>query len=119
MKFTFKEGVITYYLISVFRRWAASLGMVTFILFGFFGHSYAQQSSPLPPMSLQDIREEINYMESAEDKLQHYLEMSNRYLRNAPDSMLAVSEEIKNIEGIDDQKKEAFHFLLQQVPGEY
>lgn len=112
MKFTFKEGIITNYLNSVFRRWAASLGMVTFILLGIFGHSYAQQRAPLPPMSLQDIRAEINEMESAEDKLQHYLEMSNRYLRNAPDSMLLVSEEIKDLEGIDEQKKEAFSLFI-------
>lgn len=73
---------------------------------------FAQQMPLLPPMSLQDIRAEINEIESGEDKLQQYVEMSNRFLRNAPDSMLAVSEEIKNIEGVDKKKKEAFsHFI--------
>jgi signal transduction histidine kinase len=72
----------------------------------------AQQRPALPPMSLQDIREEITQMESAEDKLQYYVEMSNRYLRNSPDSMLAAAEEIKKIEGLGTQKKEAFSMFI-------
>ncbi|MFD2532118.1 tetratricopeptide repeat protein [Gracilimonas halophila] len=63
-------------------------------------------------MSLQDIRAEINEIESAEDKLYQYVEMSNRYLRNAPDSMLLVSDEIRNLKGIEEQKKEAFSLFI-------
>lgn len=63
-------------------------GKSDFFLFGicFFSFlmnditAHVQQALPLPPMSLQDIRQEITQIESAEYKLQHYVEMSNRCL---------------------------------------
>ncbi len=71
---------------------------------------YAQQR--MPAIGLSEIRAEIEKFESQEDKFRTYVQMSNRYLRNNPDSLLVVAEEIRGLEGIEDEKKTAFASLL-------
>ncbi len=71
---------------------------------------FAQQRAP--SLSLDEIRKEIEQLESQDDKLRTYIEMSNRYFRNAPDSLLVIADEIKGLEGLQGEKKEAFISFL-------
>jgi len=66
----------------------------------------------LPPMSLSQIKKDINKIETPNEKLRAFIELSNRYYRNAPDSLLAVADEIENLEGISKDQKEAFTSYL-------
>ncbi|WP_440707397.1 tetratricopeptide repeat-containing sensor histidine kinase [Gracilimonas sp. BCB1] len=72
--------------------------------------SFAQQRAP--SLSLDEIRKEIELLESQDDKLRTYIEMSNRYFRNAPDSLLVIAGEINQLEGVQEEKKEAFISFL-------
>lgn len=71
---------------------------------------YAQQ--PFPRISLSEIRQDIKDLESPEEKLRTYVELSTRYLRNSPDSLLVLARDISELEGISDQQKEAFSSFL-------
>lgn len=71
---------------------------------------YSQQRAP--SISLDEIRDRIEQLESQDEKLRTYIQMSNRYYRNAPDSLLIVADEIKDIQGLDEEKKEAFVSFL-------
>ncbi len=70
----------------------------------------AQQRAP--SISLDEIKKQIEQLESQDDKLRTYIEMSNRYFRNAPDSLLVIADEIKGLEGLQGEKKEAFISFL-------
>lgn len=74
-----------------------------------FAHAFQQR---LPPMSLSDIREDIRQIERPEEKLRTYIELSNRYLRNSPDSLLELAKEIEILEGISEDQREAFSSFL-------
>lgn len=71
---------------------------------------YAQQR--MPAIGLNEIRQEIEKLGTQEDKFRTYIQMSNRYLRNNPDSLLVVADEIRSLEGIEEEKKTAFSSLL-------
>lgn len=71
---------------------------------------FAQQRTP--SISLHEIKKEIEQLESQDDKLRTYIEMSNRYFRNAPDSLLVIADEINGLEGVEGEKKEAFISFL-------
>lgn len=66
----------------------------------------------MPAMGLNEIKAEIEKLESQEEKFRTYVQMSDRYLRNNPDSLLVVAEEIQRLEGIEEDKKTAFASLL-------
>ncbi|WP_020403001.1 tetratricopeptide repeat-containing sensor histidine kinase [Gracilimonas tropica] len=70
--------------------------------------SQASAQRGLPPMSLTDIKNDIEKIQSPQEKLRTYVELSNRYLRNAPDSLLLVAKEVSQLEGISEEQKEAF-----------
>ncbi|HBQ58565.1 MAG TPA: hypothetical protein DD671_02795, partial [Balneolaceae bacterium] len=71
---------------------------------------YAQQ--PFPRISLSEIRQDIKELESPEEKLRTYVELSTRYLRNSPDSLLMVANEVSELEGISDEQRQAFSSFL-------
>ncbi|MEX2602890.1 MAG: histidine kinase [Gracilimonas sp.] len=81
-----------------------------FVLAGLLSNAYAQQ--PIPPMSLQEIRNDIEQLQSPEEKLRKYVESSTRYLRRTPDSMLVIAEEIQKLDGINPKEKEAFSLFV-------
>jgi len=73
--------------------------------------AHAQQR--MPAMSLDDIRKQIQQVERPEEKLRKYVEMGNRFLRNTPDSLFEIVEDIDALEGIDAKQKVAFSSLLK------
>ena len=73
--------------------------------------AHAQQR--MPAMSLGDIRKQIQEVEQPEEKLRKYVEMGNRYLRNTPDSLFKMVDDIYALEGIEDDQKLAFSSLLK------
>ena len=83
---------------------------VLVLLLAGFDAAYAWQA--LPPMSLSDIREDIKEIERPEEKLRTYIELSNRYLRNSPDSLKILADEIDQMEGISEDQREAFSSFL-------
>lgn len=66
----------------------------------------------MPAMGLSEIKAEIEKLESEDEKFHTYIKMSTRYLRNNPDSLLIVADEIKNLEGIEAEQREAFSSFL-------
>lgn len=71
---------------------------------------FSQQRAP--SISLDDIRNQIERLETEDEKLRTYIQMSNRYYRDDPDSLLVVAAEIKRMKGLDKKKKEAFISFL-------
>lgn len=82
----------------------AVLGL--FLLVGFLNLSVAQQR--MPPLTLQDIEDEIEALSSPEEKLRRYIEAGQGSLRNQPDSLRMIASEIANLEGISKLEQDAF-----------
>ena len=80
----------------------------------FWGYStvgFSQQR--MPAMSLEDIRAQIEQIETPEEKLEKYVEMGNRYLRNAPDSLFEIVKDINALQNISEDQKVAFSSMLR------
>lgn len=77
-----------------------------FFVVGFLSFSVAQQR--MPPLTLQDIEEEIQALSSPEEKLRRYIEAGRGSLRNQPDSLKIIAGEIADLEGISKLEQDAF-----------
>ena len=71
----------------------------------------AQQGRP-PVLDFNQFRQDIAEASSASEKLDEYVEMSLRAVRQHPDSLFTFAQEIREIEGIDESKKDAFEQLI-------
>jgi signal transduction histidine kinase len=85
-----------------------SLGV---LLWGYSTLGFCQQR--MPAMSLDKIRAEIERVQNPQDKLRKYVELGSRYLRNKPDSLIAIAEDINELQAITKDQKVAFSSLLK------
>lgn len=83
---------------------------VPLLIFIVWDVSFAQQR--VPPLTLQEIKAEIEQLSTAEQKLRKYIEAAPRNLRNQPESLMVIANEIASLEGISQNEKDAFSYYI-------
>ncbi len=67
----------------------------------------------LPPLDFQQFRKDIAEVETPEEKLNRYVDMSFKAMRYRPDSLFGFAKEIRDMPDLEPVKREAFaQFIL-------
>ncbi len=83
------------------------------ILFVWLSVDATAQRRQLPPLDFQQFRKDIAEVETPEEKLNRYVDMSLRVVRSRPDSLFVFAKEIRNMVGLEPEKQEAFALFIE------
>ncbi|MEX0722045.1 MAG: histidine kinase [Balneolaceae bacterium] len=93
------------------KRSSSSLVVkVVFIFIASANGVLAQQQ--MPPIGLEQFRDNISEIESSREKLDQYLEASMRFAPQMPDSVFTLAEEVRNLKGLEPEKQEAYYLFV-------
>lgn len=89
------------------------LRVLFFILAVFYSTGIFAQQRRLPPIDFDAFRESLSAVQSADGKLQKYVDMSMRAARFYPDSLMKIAGEVERLEGLNSTEKKGFtNFIL-------
>lgn len=67
---------------------------------------------PGPPVGFEQFKKDIEEIESAEERVKRYLDMSMRFAYPMPDSVFKLAEEVLNYPGLSKSKREAYSAFI-------
>ena len=67
---------------------------------------------PGPPVGFEQFKKDIEEIESAEERVKRYLDMSMRFAYPMPDSVFKLAEEVRNYPGLTEIKREAYSAFI-------
>ena len=64
----------------------------------------AQQQQQGPPLNFDQFKKSIEEIESIDEKIDHYLQASVQFSSRIPDSVFALANEVRQMEGLKKAK---------------
>src|SRR5690554_2421731 len=89
-----------------------SKGILFFLFFGFSPMLNAQQQQQGPPLNFDQFKKSIEEIESIDEKIDHYLQASVQFSSRIPDSVFALANEVRQMEGLKTQEQDAFYYFI-------